>query len=165
MAAFDILPDTLVEPEEILNFTDLSSSEISEIIDYYWTFGDGASSTQLNPSYAYAEYGTYVVTLAIEDEFGCTDTTARQVLVKYPFKIPEAFSPNGDGINDYFVIHGLEEFPNSGLQIFNRWGAIVYESSNYQSNWAGEDVIEGTYFYVLKLSNGETYKGSLTLVR
>jgi gliding motility-associated-like protein/uncharacterized repeat protein (TIGR01451 family) len=77
------------------------------------------------------------------------------------FSIPEGFSPNGDGINDVFVIHGLSMYPGSKLSIFNRWGNVVYETDNYQNNWNGEmsegsgvgnSILPiGTYFYVLNL--------------
>ena len=86
--------------------------------------------------------------------------------------IPEGFSPNGDGINDYFVIDGMEYYPNSTLIIFNRWGDKVYESTNYQNNWngknifgvtfGGEDLPIGTYFYIFEPQrsrvDGETIK-------
>ena len=68
--------------------------------------------------------------------------------------IPNSFSPNGDGINDFLVIDGIPE--NSHLIIFNRKGKILFESENYRNDWDGKDqdgnVLEtGTYWYVLKL--------------
>jgi gliding motility-associated-like protein len=72
--------------------------------------------------------------------------------------IPEAFTPDGDGINDSFEIAGIEQAPNNTIVIFNRWGNVVFETSNYQNNWigtsngqltiGGEDLPTGTYFYL-----------------
>ncbi len=78
--------------------------------------------------------------------------------------IPEGFSPNGDGINDKFVIKGIKDFPNSKLIIFNRWGNEIFKASGYQNDWDGRAknsltvgtkiVPEGTYYYVIDLGNG-----------
>lgn len=73
--------------------------------------------------------------------------------------IPNGFSPDGDGINDFFVIRGIEKIPNNNLKIFNRWGTLVYERDGYQNNWdgtsesryniEGNELPSGTYYYVL----------------
>jgi gliding motility-associated-like protein len=87
--------------------------------------------------------------------------------------IPEGFSPNRDGTNDTFVIS------NSGnkrinLEIYNRWGNIVYKNTDYKNDWAGQsnqgirvgnDLPEGTYFYVIVLDGKDKYVGSITLKR
>jgi len=72
--------------------------------------------------------------------------------------IPNTFTPNGDDFNDNFVIRGLTElYPENELQIFNRWGNIVFERKNYQNDWdglferTGEKVPDGTYFYKLEI--------------
>lgn len=80
------------------------------------------------------------------------------------FSIPEGFSPNGDGINDMFVIHGITLYPGSKLSVFNRWGNKVYQSDDYKNNWNGQmtegstvgtSVLPvGTYFYVLEMGSG-----------
>ena len=84
--------------------------------------------------------------------------------------IPNLFTPNGDGTNDVFEIRGLDLFFSNNLVIVNRWGNEVYQSNNYQNNWAGDGLNEGTYFY--KLSVQETandeptvFTGYVTLVR
>lgn len=72
--------------------------------------------------------------------------------------LPQGFSPNGDGINDYLEIPGLEAYPDNELIVFNRWGHIVYRAVNYQQDWNGKAinknklVPEGTYYYILKLT-------------
>lgn len=78
-------------------------------------------------------------------------------------EIPGGFSPNGDGVNDYFVIPGIDKFPENEITIYNRWGSKVYYAKGYDSSWdgksnnnmaMGEPLAAGTYFYVLTLANG-----------
>jgi gliding motility-associated-like protein len=84
--------------------------------------------------------------------------------------IPEGFSPNNDGKNDYFEITGIETFDKSELIVFNRWGHMVYQKSNYDNSWNGKGLndkplAEDTYFYLLTLNNKETKKGFIVLKR
>jgi gliding motility-associated-like protein len=86
------------------------------------------------------------------------------------------FSPNNDGVNDTWVIT-RPYHSNVSIKVFNRWGSIVFEDSNYQNDWRGkginningQDVPEGTYFYVVELKEMNGLKtnlsGSLTIVR
>lgn len=88
--------------------------------------------------------------------------------------IPEGFSPNGDGVNDYFVIKGAERYILT-LRVFNRWGNKVYENSHYQNDWDGVSNVGmlisnqlpgGTYFFTINFNNGEQEKiGYLTINR
>ena len=98
-----------------------------------------------------------------------------------PFFIPEAFSPNGDGINDKFEIKGLAKYNTVQIEIFNRWGNIVYQSNNYGSKagqsgfWDGTatngvrigsgPVPSGTYYYILTLNGKEKISKSIYLDR
>lgn len=83
----------------------------------------------------------------------------------YAFKIPNGFSPNGDGINDFFMISGVTEYPNE-LVIISRQGTEVYRSVNYQNDWdgkysSGDDVPDDTYYYILYYTKeGTTYKNN-----
>lgn len=86
--------------------------------------------------------------------------------------VPEGISPNGDGINDVFVIDGASEEEVIELNIFNRWGALVYASNNYKNDWDGRssegaftgDLPAGTYYYIIKV-DGEEKVGYITLWR
>ena len=84
-------------------------------------------------------------------------------------KIPNVFSPNGDSMNDFFRIPGIEGFPNSKLEIYNRWGNVIYQSNDYGGGWDGrinnEPVADGTYYYILRRSDGENFHGGLTITR
>ncbi|MFY7732358.1 MAG: gliding motility-associated C-terminal domain-containing protein [Bacteroidia bacterium] len=90
------------------------------------------------------------------------------------FSIPEGFSPNSDGINDLFVIKGIENYPTLSVNIYNRWGSLVFEASPYLNNWngksnsgvtvGGDDLPIGTYFYIIDLGNGSPIlKGTIYL--
>lgn len=83
-----------------------------------------------------------------------------------------AISPNRDGVNDIFYIAGIEDYPESILRIFNRWGNLVYEKKNYKNTWSGTynsstDLPDGTYFYLLELNDEDKrfFKGYLELFR
>ncbi len=102
-------------------------------------------------------------------------------VTEYEFIIPNAFSPNGDGINDYFEIVGIEKYENNSISIFNRWGNEIYKADKYgiETNpkfWDGksntgfifgdEELPTGTYYYVLNLGNGaKPIAGSIYLDR
>jgi len=79
--------------------------------------------------------------------------------------IPNIFTPNNDGANDEFVIEGIEDFPGSKLEIFNRWGRKIYESTGYKNDWDGKNYADGVYYYVLTLDNGKEFQGTITLMR
>ena len=84
--------------------------------------------------------------------------------------IPNGFSPNGDGMNDYFEITGIEEYSNVKLNVFNRWENQVYESDNYKNDWngknmSGENVSDDTYFYTIEIPGKNKFKGYVVLKR
>ena len=101
------------------------------------------------------------------DNDGIVDYIDPDVCVTGLF-IPEGYSPNGDGINDFFVIQGLENYPNNHIKIINRWGNTVYETDGYNNDWDGkntkgvsvgnDDLPEGTYFYILHLGDDANKK-------
>ena len=81
--------------------------------------------------------------------------------------IPRGFSPNGDGINDTWVIPGIETFPNHEIRLFNRWGAEVFSAVNYQNDWngvsngkrvlggSGDRLPPGAYYYIIETGTNE----------
>lgn len=138
------------------------------------------------------EGSPYRVELNIKSsDYGCDTTFSTNIIVlPVKLKIPNVFTPNGDGINDYFIIDndpnaGEEEnnedtrgfeydsynplkdyYLRSELTIFNRWGRIVYKSSDYNNDWDGGKLPDGTYFYVLECVgqyNSHRYQGSVTI--
>ena len=83
--------------------------------------------------------------------------------------IKNGFSPNNDGINDYFRINGLQNFPNNSLTIFNRWGTKVFSQNGYKNQWDGtfedKDLPDGTYFYIFEDGKGKKYTGWVQINR
>jgi gliding motility-associated-like protein/uncharacterized repeat protein (TIGR01451 family) len=83
--------------------------------------------------------------------------------------IPNVFTPNEDGRNDTFIIPGLNNYTENDLSIINRWGNEVYHKKNYNNEWKGEGLYDGTYFYLFRAKNAsgqwENYKGYITLLR
>jgi gliding motility-associated-like protein len=100
-----------------------------------------------------------------------TDIVITNVSCPGNFFLPQGFSPNGDGINDFLVFPQLSYFPNSTLTVFNRYGTVVYLSSDYQNNWNGTDVDtnrplpDGTYFYTLQVSDGRNFNNYCVINR
>ncbi len=146
--------------------------------DYTWAFGDGTSSIEVNPTHQYRRTGNYTVCLEASNR-GCKDTVCKTVAsdVLTGAELPTAFSPNGDGSNDVFYVRG-GAIETSNLKIFNRWGQLVFESSNAPPNdpaygWDGtykgkQQEIE-VYGWVLNVTfiDGTTSqrKGNVTLLR
>ncbi len=88
--------------------------------------------------------------------------------------VPSTFSPNGDGVNEFWIIQGVKDFRNNELSVFNRWGSLVFHQKPYDNNWNGkastnvmgaDDLPEGTYYYVLVLDNKNFLKGSVYIKR
>ncbi len=105
----------------------------------------------------------------LQNRYGCDSLVVLNLSVlSTEVSIPEGFSPNGDGINDYFVIKNIELYPNNHVLILNRWGNKLYEGNPYMNQWDGRnyeggnigtDVLPvGTYFYILDLGDGSKAK-------
>ncbi len=152
-----------------IQFTDNSQGSP---VEWFWNFGDGETSTSPTPKHGFDDVGSYIVQMFVKDDFGCIDSTSTVIHIIEGISIPNVFTPNGDGSNDIFII------ANSGIgayhiQIFNRWGQLVFETTAPEISWdgytnAGLEVPEGTYFYVLEAASDVrdyTTKGFLTLFR
>jgi gliding motility-associated-like protein len=100
---------------------------------------------------------------------GCGRGFVRVRILCDGLKIFNAFSPNGDSQNEVFFLEGLDFFPNTAVTIYNRWGNSVYSSKDYKNDWDGthngNPVPNGTYFYMVRLENGETFNGYLEIMR
>jgi len=126
---------------------------------YIYNWSNGATTANLTSVPA----GSY--TLIVTDANGCVDTVTILLTEPNVLEMPSGFSPNGDGLNDLFVVHGLSVYPQNLLSIYNRWGNLVYEKENYNNTWDGKsntgaDLPDGTYFVILKLNanKGNTEK-------
>ncbi len=158
---------TSENPSMIISFNNTSTGEIS----WWWNFDDIASGQNTSvletPSHQYSDEGVYTVMLIVTSDLGCSDTAYAEVeIIDDILLFPNVMTPNNDGYNDFFVIDNVEKFPESKLTVFNRWGKVVYESTPYLNNWNGDDVSDGTYYFVFLYGrDGKEYKGSLTIIK
>jgi gliding motility-associated-like protein len=74
-------------------------------------------------------------------------------------------TPNNDGYNDKFVIENINLYPNNELSIFNRWGAEVYRKKDYDNSWNAQDKSAGTYYFLLKMQDGRSFKNWVEVVK
>lgn len=117
-----------------VDFTDQSSIADS----WLWDFGDGNFSEAQNAAHAYASGGSYLVELTVSTEDGCTSTASLllDLEIEAPVYVPNAFTPNGDGINETFQAYGtnVDEFE---MQVYNRWGEMIFQSKDINIPWTG----------------------------
>ncbi|MBL4585703.1 MAG: gliding motility-associated C-terminal domain-containing protein, partial [Flavobacteriales bacterium] len=155
----------------IFEFTDLSTVNV---MDWSWTFGDGNGSSTQNPTHAYPDSGSYTITLIVETQFACGDTISYTVKVEpnFSFYIPNAFTPDNDGVNDQFFGTG-EYITQYNMQIFDRWGEKLFESNSQDLKWdgsyKGKQVEAGQYIYQFIVRDWEQvqheYTGGVMVVR
>ena len=145
---------------------------------YKWTFGDGdsivTSKRDTLISHIYNATGTYNVCLIAYNQYGCTDTVCQAVsaIIIPLVDVPNAFTPNGDGSNDFVRVRGFGII-KMDWRIYNRWGALVFESNTQTQGWdgkyKGQLQPQEVYVYVLDISfsDGTKYrkKGDITLLR
>ncbi len=116
---------------------------------------------------------TTLFTVRGQSADGCSDTTTVLITVIQDNAIKveprNLFSPNGDGIDDYWVIENIERYPGSNVTIYNGMGSIVYESNNYNNDWDavynGKNLPETAYFFVIKYEDKNPKTGSVTIIR
>lgn len=147
--------------------------------NYFWDFGDGANSTETHPVHEYMEPGLYSVSLTVADDFNCVDSLRQDYKINGPVYIPNAFSPNGDGVNDeLFVIGKTIQKEEFFWAVYDRHGTLVFLSLDPTIGWDGtihagknklKDASPGVYVYRLKYKdvNGNYFErdGSITLIR
>jgi gliding motility-associated-like protein len=170
--AIEASSDTVELPLAVVNFSTVSSIPL---VKWEWTFADGNTSTVADPSHEYQFPGIYSVVLNARDENGCPLDATQVIEVRKVtnLTLPSAFSPNGDGVNDTYKV-GHYKMDQLSIQIFNRWGQIVFEAATPDFEWngkdlEGKDVPEGVYIYVVNAvdvtGQGITESRSITVMR
>ena len=145
-------------------------------ISYTWSPGTNLNDTTIyNPLGNYPDTGHYTYYVHVISDFGCEgDDTMKVTVVNHAeFVVPNAFTPNGDGKNDYFRPIAVGYRSLNYFRVFNRWGERVYNSKSLEVGWDGTynnkmaDI--GTYYweisFVDRYGNGGTMKGDVTLIR
>lgn len=133
-----------VKEDPHASFNNISFIDQSSGADgWSWSFGDewNTTSTSQHPLCSYSGTGTYSVTLIASNTYGCTDTTIQEVDVQpeYTFYVPNAFTPNGDGLNDSFFPSGTGiNYDDFRMFIYNRWGELIYQTDD--APWDGRVV-------------------------
>lgn len=123
-------------------------------LTYRWNTGETTATL------AVRQAGTYTLQIQSPCE---TRTLTRTVAFRPCVTIPNVITPNGDLYNERFVIQGLGTTPWS-LELYNRWGRLVYQSRAYQNEW-GSGVAAGTYYYLLRPASGSvSYKGWVEVI-
>jgi gliding motility-associated-like protein len=111
--------------------------------------------------------GTYSIQIVKRDSCGTSVSDIKIINVLPPcmVEIPNVITPNGDGANEFFKIKNTEYFSSIGLTIYDRWGKLVYSSSNYKNDWKAEGLNDGTYFYIIDVADDKKYSGFVTVFK
>ena len=129
---------------------------------FLWNFGDGTSSEELDPVHVYDGLDEYHATMTIVNSIGCRDSIGHIIDSPISLFVPNAFTPNNDGINDVFQIYGagISEYE---ILIFNRWGDVVFRSTDLDEVWIGDNkgtgesyVENGVYPWLIKLKGNDS---------
>lgn len=174
VAAFRVYPEaTSIEMPRIVFY-----DESMGATQWYWDFGDWRYSDIPSPIHEYRDTGVFKVTLMIHDDQGCMDSVSHEVLIISPITlfIPNAFTPNADGLNDQWLTYGMH-ISDFEIYIFNRWGGEVFHSVDMSNGWNGtqdgQASPEGVYSWVIWYrddfeifqTDRRVLTGSLTLIR
>jgi gliding motility-associated-like protein len=156
-----------------IHFTDVS---IGDIATWNWTFGDGGQSSSVNPTHSYQDTGTFIITLFVTTVDGCTDQVRNtvEIIPNYMFYIPNSFTPNSDGKNDFFRPYGEGVlWETLEMLVFDRWGEQIFTTGDIENPWDGSymgaQVESGVYVYHISITDANfethTYIGNVNLVR
>ena len=147
--------------------------------NYFWDFGDGVTSTETHPIHEYTEPGRYSVVMIAADAYNCIDSLRQDYVINGPVYIANAFTPNGDGINDEMSVIGKTIQKDEFIwAIYDRHGVLVFLSLDPAISWDGtiqvgknksKNASPGVYVYRLKYKdvNGNYFErdGNITLIR
>jgi gliding motility-associated-like protein len=160
---------TGIQGEILLNESvQFNDQTLGNVFTWEWDFGDGNGSNEQNPIHSYSRPGTYLVTLTTSDVFGCISFAELEieVVASYRILVPNAFTPNGDGLNDYFrpEMRGIDDFE---FHIFNKWGELIYssytkEDPGWDGTLNGTMSPNGNYVYKIRYTSIDGERGSKT---
>ena len=173
LADFYFTPSTISTLNPDFEITNMSSEG-----NYLWDFGQQDFSIDFEPVHYFDSAGWHSVTLFIEDENGCIDSTTKEILMQVDMimYMPNAFTPNNNYNNDRFGPSGfqLENLTSYHMQILNKWGQVIFESFDAENKWDGNTkngnpAMNDTYTWSIRLSDqlGKKYHelGQVDLIR
>jgi gliding motility-associated-like protein len=170
VAGFDMTGDPFTDSPLI--FSDNSFGATG----WQYDFGDGSGSLLPAPTHEYTEGGQFLIVQTVVNAAGCMDHDSLLISIIekdiLPPKLPNAFSPNGDGVNDVFYVRG-GPFGTIDLKVYNGWGELIFETTDPVFGWDGTHdgtpEINGVYVYsvIATTTDGRThdYTGKVTLIR
>lgn len=150
-------------------FITIAATASGNALSYLWSPAAGLDNPRLlSPKASPANDQAYLLTATSSDN--CSGTDEVFVKVLHTPVIPNAFSPNGDGINDSWNIRYLDSYPGVDVQVFDRYGRLTYHSVGYNTPWdgtrSGRPVPVGTYYYIIdRKVNASKLTGSVTVIR
>jgi gliding motility-associated-like protein len=169
-----ISEDEISMANPVVNVINTSTEDVTT---WRYVFGDGNYATFEDGTHIYEQWGTYPIIQYVTNTFGCKDTAVRYITVHPDIMvyIPNAFTPDGNGHNDVFlpVITG-SEITYYNLQIFNRWGEMIFRSNDESIGWDGSvngiETQDGAYTWLLEMRHIQSddaikKQGSVTLLR
>jgi gliding motility-associated-like protein len=175
VADFMSNPDKATIADPSFQFADESTGNVA---GWSWTFDAFGTASAQNPIFTFPDVGEFFVTLEVTSVNGCTDQTTQMVTVEgiSEIWIPNAFTPNGDGINETFFPIGTNLTQDVFLEVlvYNRWGDLVYEGSDPNKPWDGScgnltSCPVGAYSYKVTYINEKgdfkEFMGRVSLVR
>ena len=161
-------PDVFCRPSDSASFKGTSSGIIAK---WNWNFGNGQTDTTNDPPVQYysipGNEDDYIVSLAIADTSGCTDTAYHfiKVVANCYIAVPTAFTPNGDGLNDYLYPLNAYKATNLVFRIYNRGGQLIFEARDWSKKWDGTlhgtPQASGVYVWTLEYNDASNKKVSL----
>lgn len=168
VADFSYAPSPALALENVF-FTDNSEGAP---VEWVWDFGDGFGGDSQNEVHQYTVGGEYMVYLEITDTAGCKDAITKPIEIILLPVLPTAFTPNGDGENDVFIIRG-GPFEAVSFQVYNNWGQLVFTSDSQDNGWDGtfngQDAPMGVYTwtFIVNLAGDRQIikEGDVTLIR
>jgi len=176
-ADFNMDPQPTTILDATIHFYDATSG--APVTSWNWTLGDpkNTSTSLPNPEFLYPDPGNYQVQLMVNTAYGCKDSITKTVIIQedYSIYIPNAFSPNADGVNDVFMARG-DGIKDLKMYIFDRWGNQVFFTEELGKGWDGsmkgkasEVVTEDVYVWKIIVKNfkGETkhLQGTVSLIK
>jgi len=137
---------------------------------YGWFFENSTQALSSSATVTFTNpgsQGAYSIAVYVNDSCGYSAGDYQTIIVLPPcsVEIPNVITPNGDVANEFFKIKNIEYHPNTNVTIFDRWGRKVYENSNYNNEWRGDGVSDGTFFYVVDVPDDKQYTGFVTVFK
>ena len=165
---------------QFTNITDILDLEGMEYL-WIWDYGDGTtdSTTAKQAHHLYTQWGDFTVTLTLSVH-DCKSEYSVPVIIEADLEFPNVITPNGDGINDVFIIKNLNTERPNRLVIADRWGRVVFQQQNYQtymkdeqvynseSGFGASDLAEGVYYYTFfyeSVVQTIKFNGTVTVIK